>query len=457
MRYLSFFLCLKYLGSRRIVILSIAAVAMSCALLITVASLFTGFIHAVENGAGEHLGDIILVAPSGVKITEYDKLVEELGRHPAIKGATSVLTSQGLLLLGQGDVRAVKIWGIDLASRGAVSSFDEYLIDKPAEGEAASFVLDGTEVEMGGFVGIGVVARPDDNTDAFDVDAIRSGFIGRKVMLTTGTIQDASLSESGPSGDDSAASGSRFRRRTVKFNITNIVQSGMYEFDDNFVYLPIDQLGEKLYPGMGRVADTIQIRLADGADIDDGLAAVDEIWRAFAKDRFNWYRFAKIESSRQMQAVLIAEYRKQMGMLMLIFGIVSGGVILLIFCIFYLIVMTRQKDIAIVKSCGLGSGNVAMTFVLFGFSVGVVGSAFGVGLGYLVTKNVNTIEQWISGMLGLKLWKSSTYMFTRIPTEVNWHSVWWVVAAAALAASLGALIPAITAARVRPVRILRYE
>jgi len=60
-------------------------------------------------------------------------------------------------------------------------------------------------------------------------------------------------------------------------------------------------------------------------------------------------------------------------------------------------------------------------------------------------------------LFDLKLWKSSTYMFTRIPNQVNWESVLWVGLAAVLAAALGAVIPAIAAAGVRPVKILRYE
>ncbi len=158
-----------------------------------------------------------------------------------------------------------------------------------------------------------------------------------------------------------------------------------------------------------------------------------------------------------MQAQLIAEYKKQMAMLMLIFGVVSGGVVLLICCIFYLIVMTRQKDIAVVKSCGLGSGPVALLFVAFGMITGLIGSAIGVAIGCAVIKNINRIEQWISSVFGLKLWKSSTYMFSMVPSQVDWGSVLWIVAAAVLAAGVGALIPAFAAARLKPVEILRYE
>jgi lipoprotein-releasing system permease protein len=89
--------------------------------------------------------------------------------------------------------------------------------------------------------------------------------------------------------------------------------------------------------------------------------------------------------------------------------------------------------------------------------IGLIGSGLGVVVGYLFTKNVNYIERLISVVFGLKLWKSSTYMFTRIPNQVHWESVVWVGLAAVVAAALGAVIPAIVAAAVRPVKILRYE
>jgi len=462
MSYLSFFLCLKYLRRRKIVFLSVAAVAMSCALLVTVASLFSGFINAIENGVGEHMGDIVIAAPLGAEITGYDKLIDDLRAHPLIDGATGVLESQGLLHLDKGDVRAVRIWGIELPRRTSVSPVEEFLVNPTPGGGRPGFALDADGGELGGFVGIGVVAKPDDRTDEYDIAGIRSEFLGRRVTLTTGAVVDtASISGTDISaGSESALSGARFKRKALKFTIANVVYSGMHEFDRNFVFLPISMLSEKLYPDRGNVAGTIQIRLSKaGQDkpIDKAVEEVEAIWLRFARDRFNWAGYAKTESSKKMQARLIAEYKKQMAMLMLIFGVVSGGVVLLIFCIFYLIVMTKQKDIAIVKSCGLGSGAVAAMFVLFGFAVGAAGSALGVGLGCLVTKNINTVEQWISMALGLKIWKSSTYMFSRIPNEVDWTSVVWIVAAAVLAAGAGALIPAIAAARLKPVKILRYE
>jgi len=433
MKQLSLFLCLKYLGGKKILLLSIAAVAMSCALLITVSSLFTGFIGAIENSADEHLGDIVIGAPAAMTISKYDRLISSLEASDYIEAATAVLSGQGLLHLGKGtgDVRAARIWGIEPASRSKVTPFANLLIKHKNGTEPPTLTAADDTDGIAGFVGIGVVARPDDVTDEYDFKQVNAS-IGRRVFLTTGTRE--------------------LKPKTIKFAIADVVFSGVHEFDKDFVYLPIDVLADKLYPSQGKVADMIQIRLSDGASPESALAVVRGIWRNFAQKELGWSNYAilltKINTSRQMQAKLLAEYKKQMGMLMLIFGVVSAGVVLLIFCIFYLIVITKQKDIAVVKSCGLSSASVGTLFLVFGL---------GVVIGYLFTKNVNYVERLISVVFGLKLWKSSTYMFTRIPNQVNWESVIWIGVAAVFAAAAGALIPAIAAATVRPVKILRYE
>jgi len=48
-------------------------------------------------------------------------------------------------------------------------------------------------------------------------------------------------------------------------------------------------------------------------------------------------------------------------------------------------------------------------------------------------------------------------MFSRIPNEVDWQAVIWVVLSAIAGAAIGAAIPAVSAALTRPVNVLRYE
>ena len=94
---------------------------------------------------------------------------------------------------------------------------------------------------------------------------------------------------------------------------------------------------------------------------------------------------------------------------------------------------------------------------MFGLCVGIIGSAVGILAGLFVTVNVNTIEGWIRAVFGLKLWSSSVYIFNKIPNQFDWYWAVWVLIAAVAASVIGSLIPAVIAARTKPIKILQYE
>jgi lipoprotein-releasing system permease protein len=277
--------------------------------------------------------------------------------------------------------------------------------------------------------------------------------LGKSAVLTTGTVTGQ---------DNENGTRPEFKRQVMKFAIADIIETGVYQFDSGSVYLPIEKLSQILYPDVeSPVAGQILIKLSENAETDNALAVIRGVWRTFVQEHLDADPYpmtsTSIHTARQLQRRLIAAYEKQMGILMLIFGVVSFGVVILVFCIFTMIVRLKQKDIAIIKSCGATSSSVAVVFVGFGACVGVVGSGIGTVLGYIITRNINTIEDWIRIIFGLKLWKSSVYLFSKIPNEVNWSWAIRIVLMAIIAAAIGTLIPAIVAARTRPVNLLRYE
>jgi lipoprotein-releasing system permease protein len=279
--------------------------------------------------------------------------------------------------------------------------------------------------------------------------------IGKEVIITTGTVTDA---------DASAASGGlpSIARRVIIFTIADVIFTGVYDLDKTLVYLPIEKLQRELHPDEdGQMADRIQIKLKSDVDVETALAEIRGLWQAFAAEQLGWSQYmiaqTTIATAQQMQRQYVAELYKQMGLLLVIFGVVSFSVVVLIFCIFYMIVRLKRRDVAIMKSCGASSSSVALIFMGFGCCVGAIGSGFGAALGYLITKNINAIENWIRILFGLKLWKSSVYMFSKIPNEVDWALALPIMFCAVVAAIIGTLIPAIVAARTRPIEILRYE
>jgi ABC-type lipoprotein release transport system permease subunit len=408
---LKLFLWLRYLRKRKIVFLSIAAVALSVSL-----------------------------------------LIEKLEQTGSVEAATPMISGHGLLHLGRGNVRAVEVWGIEPAGRAKVTGFARFLRRQGKEATEPSFDVPDSPEAIGGFVGIGVLGEPDEYTDEYDYDATEK-MLGQPVVLTSGTI-------TGQESEDGARP--EFKRQVMRFAVADIIETGVYEFDSGFAYLPIEKLQEIIYPDeKSPIASQIMIKLADNTEKDVALAVIRGIWRTFVQEQLDadphLMTSTGIYTARQLQSRFIAAYEKQMGILLLIFGVVSFGVVILVFCIFCMIVRLKQKDIAIIKSCGATSSSVAVVFVGFGACVGAVGSGIGTVLGYVITRNINTIEDWIRIIFGLKLWKSSVYLFSKIPNEVNWPWAMRIVLMAIIAAAIGTLIPAIIAARTKPVNILRYE
>ena len=437
---LKFFLWFRYLSRKRIVFLSVAAVGLSTTLLIVVSSLFTGFIEAFEQSAVDIMGDVIVAPP--IRFAKYPQFIKELQQTSAVQAATATLNGQGLLFLGKGNIRGVTVLGIEPEGRASVTGFKNALRKQKTASALPTFNTQTSEDKTGGFVGIGVLATPDEKTDEYDYNAV-DDMIGKQVVLITAASQ-------------------KLKRKNIPFTITDVVFSGVYELDKTFIYLPIEKMQTALFPDeSGQIATQIQIKLDADVSIESALAQIRGVWSSFAEQQLGWSPYlikeTIITTSRQMQSQQIAEFRKQMGILMLIFGIISCSVILLILCILYMIVETKLKDIAIIKSCGAADMSAALIFIGFGACVGVIGSGLGMIFGYLITRNINVIEGWIRVIFGLKLWKSSVYMFSKIPNQMDWNSVLPIVLWSIAAAVIGALIPAVVAIRTKPVHILRYE
>ncbi|NIA16787.1 MAG: hypothetical protein GWO86_00385, partial [Planctomycetes bacterium] len=351
------------------------------------------------------------------------------------------------LLLGKGNVRAVAIWGIDPARRDEVTGMKTSMLRQRDSGAELTFDYDDSRFST--FVGIGLVEEPNGLSDEYDMKKA-AGFIGKRAVLTMAVT-------------DSDGRWQKTKKSVTPLTIADIVFTGIYDIDRRFIFLPIDKLTKRLYPGQAdeKFADIVHIKCAPGYDPAELLGLVDAIWSDFASNTLNWrwsfIKQTKIITAVQKQSQYVAELRKQMGMLLLIFGVISGACVLLIFCIFYMIVVTKLRDVAIIKAVGAGVGKVTMIFIMFGLCVGIIGALAGVLIGYIVTVNVNSIEQWIRIIFGLKLWSSSAYIFSTIPNRFDWYWAVWVSVAAVAASVLGALAPAIIAAKTKPVRILRYE
>jgi lipoprotein-releasing system permease protein len=122
-----------------------------------------------------------------------------------------------------------------------------------------------------------------------------------------------------------------------------------------------------------------------------------------------------------------------------------------------MIVVEKTRDIGIIKSVGATSAGVAQIFLGYGLAIGIVGSGLGLLASYLIVHNINALHAWLSARMGVTVWDAETYAFDTIPNTLNPRHVAVIIGIGIVASLLGALLPAIRAARMNPVEALRWE
>ena len=129
----------------------------------------------------------------------------------------------------------------------------------------------------------------------------------------------------------------------------------------------------------------------------------------------------------------------------------------LILAIFWAMVAEKTKDIGILRAIGASAGGIAWLWLRYGAIIGIAGAALGFAVAYGIITNINEIHDALGQRFGIALWDPKVYYFSTIPSTIEFHRAAVVLAGGVLFSVLGALVPAIRAAAMQPVRALRFE
>jgi lipoprotein-releasing system permease protein len=263
---------------------------------------------------------------------------------------------------------------------------------------------------------------------------------------TDQVVEEAVLKE----GDDvliTTAGGEELKPVWGAFLVTDYVKTEMSEYDQSFVYVPLDQL--QRIRGMVERATAFQIKLKN---YERDKAIVNKELRSVFPSGD-----VRIATWEEHQGPLLAAIDVERGILNLLLFMIVGVAGFSILAIFTMIVSEKYRDIGIIKSLGASDWGVLQIFLGYGLLLGTVGCVAGTALGLCITTNINEIEKFLSDLTGVTMFPRDVYYFKEIPTNISVTTVALIDVGAVLIATVFSLLPAWRAAMLHPVRALRFE
>lgn len=164
-----------------------------------------------------------------------------------------------------------------------------------------------------------------------------------------------------------------------------------------------------------------------------------------------------ITTYEMSRATFVNAVKQETVIVLLLLMLISFVAAFLIMAIFWAMVSEKTKDIGTLRAIGASRAGVAWLWLRYGVIIGVVGACLGLLVAYGIVWNINPIHEWIGRVFNRSIWDPKVYYFATIPNHVEtWRAV--VVGVTAVIFSLlGAVVPAMRAALMDPVRALRFE
>jgi lipoprotein-releasing system permease protein len=140
-----------------------------------------------------------------------------------------------------------------------------------------------------------------------------------------------------------------------------------------------------------------------------------------------------------------------------IFSMVIAVAVFNIISTLAMVVRDKRGDIAILRSFGASARSILAVFATQGALIGILGTAFGVLLGVLISAELGAIVAFIERSSGLDLLAGEIYLIDDLPTQIRVREVAQIGLLAITLAIVATLYPAISASRQAPAEALRYE
>ena len=404
----------RYIKSRRVEgFISISAwfsllgIMLGVATLIVVMSVMNGFrTELVDRILGIN-GHLIIYSKNERAIPNYTKIINKILDTPNVVAVTAHLEGQALAK-NKNSISGVIIRGSNWSDLAA-----KKLLWKSLNQSTKSNFKDKQNIIMG-------------------------YRLGQKLNLKVGDF----VSLISPNGMETALGVLPFNQN---FKIGGFFDMGMYEYDNNFIFIPWKKA--ELFLSTNNIAHGIEVFLKDQkltssvnlqlqSKLNKNLIVID--W----KKRNSSFMNALAVEKNVMFVILT------LIILVAAFNIISSMIML---------VQTKKADIALMRTMGASQYLIIKVFMLTGSIIGFLGTFFGVLLGVFISMNIEKIRQLITSIFGQELFSAEIYFLSKLPSNININEVLIVICISIFLTLLASIFPAWKASKISPAEALRYE
>ena len=233
--------------------------------------------------------------------------------------------------------------------------------------------------------------------------------------------------------------------RSSSFRVIALFNIGMFEYDSSIALTSLS-LAQSYFLLPGQVSKIkIFIGNPDVAEKHSGTirSLLDGEASAFSWQQAHSHFFSALKVERNVMFIILT-----LIIVVAAFNIISGLTIL---------VKNKTKDIALLRTIGVSRKSIVKIFFLTGFAIGFFATLTGVVLGVLFSFYVEEIRELLTYLFNIQLFPEEIYFLSKMPSEIKIESILVISGFALIITIFASLFPSLAAAKLDPIKALKYE
>jgi len=406
----------RYLRSRRgskllslISIIAIGGVLVGVSALIVIIGVMNGLQHDLREKILVGSPDIrVLSFGEDLKITDWQKVLDKVRKQPGVVTAAPFVLTEAVMTGGHDYSGGTYVVGLLPEGRGVP---DVTSIRSHAESGDFRFASS---------------------------DGQRRGVVLGKLLAArfNKLLGDSITLLSAGSGKPNPVTGS-IVPRVDRFEVTGIVSTGMYEYDNAYAFIALDKAQE--LAGLGDGVTGIEVKTADrwqAAGVANGLVAA-----------LGW-PYRTVDWQEQNHSLFLALKLEKLGMGVILLLIVLVAAFNIVSTL-TMVVADKTKEIGILKAMGMPARSIRRIFFAQGLVIGLVGTVGGLIVGFAAALALDKYQF-------IKL-DPTVYFIDHLPVTTQPMDVMWIILASIAIAAVATVYPSVQASRLFPIEAIRHE